>query len=120
MKLSEALEKIKSEKPSALTDDQLLAEINQLEATVQQEVFDFMFDDIVQYTQDDMETELLIYKPFEEAYFYYVAAKIDMRNEEWASYNANMSFFNNRYKDFRAHHRRNNRDVKSVSLKNYY
>lgn len=120
MTLSEALETIKKQKPSSLTDDELIAEINQLEAVVQQEVFDFMFDDIVQYTAADMEVELTIYKPFDEVYVFYVKAKIDNVNEEYNSYNANMAFFNNRYKDFRAHHRRNNKDVKVVSLKNYY
>lgn len=120
MTLSEALERIKKQKPSALTDDELIAEVNQLEAVVQQEIFDFLFEDIRQYTVEDMEEELLIYKPFDEVYTFYVAAKIDSINEEYNSYNANMAFFNNRYKDFRAHHRRNNKDVKIVSLKNYY
>jgi hypothetical protein len=121
MKVTEAINKVNLLKPSAYTESQLMEWLNELEGKVQKEAFGFMFDDIVQYDwAADGDTELLIYKPYDETYVYYIMAKIDYANQEMNSYTANMTFANDGFTAFKADMKRNNREVKNIRISNYY
>jgi len=121
MKVTEVINSVMDLKPSAYDEKQLMVWLNQLEAMAQKEAFGFMFDDIVKYDwAKDGEAELVIYAPYDSAYFHYICAQIDFANQEAAGYSANMEFANSEYAGFRADVKRNNRETGSVSLKNYY
>ncbi|MGE4354455.1 MAG: hypothetical protein AB7D36_10290, partial [Oscillospiraceae bacterium] len=56
----------------------------------------------------DLQTEMLIPHPYDEAYVHYIEAMVDYANEEYDKYQNSYAMFNNLYSDFRKAYRRDN------------
>lgn len=56
--------------------------------------------------ETDIETELLIPEPFDEAYLRWMEAQIDYTNGEYDKYNNSMEMFNATWKDYQNYYNR--------------
>lgn len=65
---------------------------------------------------EDGDRELLAEAPWDEMYFYYVCAMIDLRKRQYSDYNNEMELYNSLYSDYARHWRREHavRDRKRV------
>ena len=97
MTIQELLNAVQEEKPNTFGTEKLIAFLNEVESLVAQELNKEEFEP---YTTDDMLVVLLAPAPYDEIYKYYLKAKIDYANEEYASYQLNAEAFNGDYSDF--------------------
>lgn len=112
MKISEAINRIDEIKANVMTETEKIKHLDTLDRTVIRELVcrhegEEAYKTFSGYTeQTDMQTELLIYPPYDEAYIYYLGAMIDYSNGEIALYNNSMSMFESVYDAFaRDYHR---------------
>ena len=102
MKLSEAIERVKLEKPHSFSDDHCTIFINEVEALVQN-FMGFSADEITKYDwEHDGNKELTAPVPYDRLYISWLKAKIDYSNEEYESYANNQEQFNADLADFKA------------------
>ena len=121
MKVIEAIEQVKRQKPNPFDDEALLDWINELEAQMQLEVLHRTGEDIIQYKWvEDNEKELLIPAPYDRCYISYCEAKIDFQNQEWASYNNTMMQHNSDYEEYKRWYMRENNPVADIKITNYW
>ena len=120
MTLSEAIERVKTLKPNAYSEEALTIWLNQLEAMVQSEVHGVCPEDIVTYEWGmDGDRELTICKPYDNAYVEYLSAKIDFNNREYNSYNNSVEVFNNTYEEYRKYWRRMHNPLDNIRIHSY-
>ena len=72
-----------------------------------------IFNDLLQYKEDNIEefdgytdkidedTELLVCKPYDELYVYYVLAQINLIQQEIDFYNNNYAMYEDKYRNYR-------------------
>lgn len=124
MKLYEAIERVKAEKPNAYGDEVLVKWINQIEKLAQTEIMGRDPEDIIEYDwKENGDTELLIPDPYDDTYIHYVKAMIDYNNKEYTSYNYNSQMFNSAYRAFAAWYKRKygtEMTRREVKIKNYW
>lgn len=72
-----------------------------------------IFNDLLQYKEDNIEefdgytdeidedTELLVCKPYDELYVYYILAQINLVQQEVKYYNNNIAVYEEKYRDYR-------------------
>lgn len=58
------------------------------------------------YNAKDINTELIVPRPYDEVYRYWLEAQMDYANGEYTKYNNSMSMFNNAYTAFERHYHR--------------
>lgn len=97
MTIRELIEKVHTEKPNTFTDEHMLQFVNEVEATVVQEL---RLKDWEDYTLEDMDEELLAEKPYDRLYVSYVKSQVDYANEEYPSYQLNADQYNQDFDDF--------------------
>lgn len=101
MVLREVIAQVDETKPNAFSNEQKTAWINEAEGKAQTEIFLFAPPQIISYDWDsDQNTELLIAKPHDCIYGYYLTAMIDFANGEYNRYNNSSQIFNSHYKEF--------------------
>ena len=102
MKLSEAIERVKKEKPHAYSGDHCTLFITEVEAIIQ----DFLrvpVNERIKYEWDkDGDTELIAPAPYDNLYISWLKAKIDYCNEEYESYANNQDQYNADLHEFKA------------------
>lgn len=109
MKVSEAIEQVKKQKPNAYDEEQLLQFLNEIERMVQSEVFKLKADEMVTYDfESNSENELLISMPYDIVYVSYILARVDFINQDYANYNNMIAIFNDQYDEYKRYYRRNN------------
>ena len=96
MTIQKLLDKVQTEKPNAFGNEKLLEYVNEIEATVAEQL-QVMFE---MYTEDDMNKTLLAPFPYDVLYESYVKAKIDYAHEEYASYQMNQEQFSADMEEF--------------------
>lgn len=102
MKLSEAIERVKVEKPHSFSDDHCTMFINDIEAQVQ-EYLGYSADERIKYEwEKDGSKELVAPAPYDRLYISWLKAKIDYSNEEYESYANNQEQFNADLAEFKA------------------
>ena len=82
MKVREPIEYVKKLLETAFSDSILLRWINQIEKEIQFEVFSTELDRVVRYTQDDMEKDLIVPRPFDKLYEDYLIWRIALAQGE--------------------------------------
>lgn len=110
MKLIEAINEFNDLVPNTLGEKHLINAINELDGLAYDEIFAKAADTLFifePYTNLDKDRELLIPAPYSDIYFYYLSAKNDFINREFAAYNNDISMFNTKYEGFAAYYRRN-------------
>ena len=124
MKLVEAVERVKAEKPNAYSDDTLAKWVSQIEKTAQVEIMGVDPADAVEYSwKTDGDEDLLVPEPYDDLYVYYLKAMIDYNNKEFTSYNYNTQMFNSTYSSFAGWYKRTYGSTflrKKVRINNYW
>lgn len=100
MTVSEVLAKVRELKPTVQTDEILIRYINEIEGMAQTEVMRLDTVDVVQYTTEDMDKELLIGKPHHKMYLYYVMAMVDFGDGEYQKYQNGLQMANSTFDEW--------------------
>lgn len=102
MKLREVIDMVDDVKPNAFETATKIAWLNRLEGTLASEVFLLAPAEVrqLQYTADDLDTELLVDPPYDDIYVLWLEAKIDEANGEYNKYQNTMQIYNARRADF--------------------
>lgn len=100
MTVSEVLAKVRELKPTVQTDEILIRYINEIEGMAQTEVMRLDAVDVVQYTAEDMDKELLIGKPHHKMYLYYVMAMVDFGDGEYKKYQNGLQMANSTFDEW--------------------
>lgn len=102
MKLSEAIEQVKREKPHSFGMDHCTLFINEAEASVQ-EYLGVPEDERKKYDwKEDGNAVLIAPEPYSALYLSWLKAKIDYVNEEYESYATNQAQFESDFAEFAA------------------
>lgn len=94
MKISEILAYVDRVKDNAYSDADKIIWLNEVEGLAQSEVMLLSPDDIVTYTPDDTDAEMLVKPPHDKIYYSYLVAMIDYYNGEYDKYANSQSLFN--------------------------
>ena len=116
MKIIEAISNLDSLKQNTYTQDDKVRWLSKLDETVKKEIIDQCVGaDKVSFngytTDTDVNTELLIPAPYDEAYIRWMEAQIDYANGEYGKYNNAMAMFNTVFDAFAKYYARNNTPV---------
>ncbi len=102
MRLSEAIEQVKKEKPHSFSMDHCTVFINEAEASVQ-EYLGIPADEWKKYDwKEDGNAVLVAPEPYSALYVSWLKAKIDYANEEYESYATNQAQFEADFTEFKA------------------
>jgi hypothetical protein len=112
MKLREAIDRIDSLKHNTYTTAEKVEWISRLEGLVKNQIIDTHEDgeniEFNGYTVEaDMEKELLIPAPYDDAYIKWLEAKIDYYNGEIARYNNSVMMYQAVYDSYQRYYNRN-------------
>ena len=98
---NKAIEKVDRLKPNSYSDEDKLGWINELDGMVQRLVFQ-QEEDVTQYVYpDDLDKELLIPAPYDDAYALFLEAKIDYYNREYGNYNNSAMMFEAQFSEYK-------------------
>lgn len=97
MKIREAIDRIDSLKHNTYTNGEKVEWLSRLDGIIKHQIIDTHDggDDIVfeGYTDNDMETELMVKAPYDEMYIRWLETQIDYYNGEIARYNNSMMMY---------------------------
>ena len=101
MKIREAIDRIDSLKHNTYTYGEKIEWLSRLDGNIKNQIIDTHEggQDVIYkpYTENDMDTELLIGAPYDEMYIRYLEAQIDYYNGEIARYNNSMMMYQAAY-----------------------
>lgn len=120
MTVNECLAKVKDKKPNAYSDESLNDRLNDIEAMVQREILLKEPEDIIQYAYpDDKDTELILPRPYDSVYVYYIKMMIEFDQEEYVAYNNTNSMFQAQFSDAQSYYNKQNPNPPSVKITNW-
>lgn len=122
MKLSEAIERVKLEKPHSFSANHCTVFITEIEAIVQ-EYLGIPASERIKYDwEKDGNNELIVPAPYDALYVSYLKAKIDYCNEEYQSYANNEAIHKDDMEEFKAWAIREDkiRNKPNVKVKNWW
>lgn len=120
MTVNECLAKVKDRKPNAYSDESLTDRLNEIEARIQREILLKEPDDIIQYSfPEDRDTELILPKPYDSAYVYYIKMMVEFDQEEYSAYNNTLLMFNAQYQDAEKYYNRMNPNPPAIKIRNW-
>lgn len=102
MKLSEAIEQVRMEKPHSFTDDHCTLFVTEIEAMVQEFLGVPVSERIKYKWEDDGNKELIAPAPYDRLYISWLKAKIDYCNQELESYANNQDQHTADMQEFKA------------------
>jgi hypothetical protein len=110
MKVREAIDRIDSLKHNTYTYGEKIEWLSRLDGIIKDQIIDTHEDgdDIVfeGYTDNDMESDLLVKAPYDEMYIRWLEAQIDYYNGEIARYNNSMLMFQTAYEGYQKYYNR--------------
>ena len=109
MKIIEAINRIDSLKHNTYSQSDKVAWLSELDAMAKVEIVDTHEGEATFTGYDDstdIQTELLITAPYDNAYLLWMEAKIDYYNGEYDKYNNAMEMFYTAYEGFQRHYNR--------------
>ena len=102
MKLHEVIALVDDQKPNAFSTLQKVKWLEQLDGHIAAE--DLLMNPAelqgISYSEDELDTELLIKKPYDDIYPLWLAAQIDFANGEYEKYQNSMALYNAQYGQF--------------------
>lgn len=107
MTASEAIARAKETRQGAIDYSQYLKWVNVIEGRVQAEVMGKKPEEIIKYTEENDNVQLLIPHPYDEVYIYYLCAMTDFFNEEWDLYANDAEFFEKTFENYKAYYMKN-------------
>ena len=121
MNTAEVIKTVNDRCPNTCTDEEKLAYVNEIETIVQKELLDIEPEQMKSpITSENQTDELLLVKPFDVIYVYYVAAMVCQAMEEWDSFNSWLSLYNSRAVDTRNYYITKSNRLKNLRIKNYF
>lgn len=107
MTIEQAIEKIDKLKPNQIDDVDKVAWLDVLDRMARAEVIKDGLETEEGYNENTpQDTVLLIPEPYSVVYLHWLAAQIDMVNQEYAKYQNDYILFNSAYRDYAAWHTR--------------
>ena len=111
MKIIEAINRLDSLKHNTYTQSDKVEWLSRLDAMVKKHIIDtHEGSDEVTFTgyddSTDLQTELLIPAPYDEAYLRWMEAQIDYTNGEYGKYNNSIDMFHTSYSDYQNYYNR--------------
>lgn len=101
MTIREAIDHIDSLKHNTYTNIDKIGWLSQIDGVIKNEIIDTHESDeeiyFYGYTENDMETELLVEAPYDVLYLRWLEAQIDYYNGEIARYNNSMMMYQTAY-----------------------
>ena len=105
MTIGQVIERVRELRPHAFSQMVILDFINEIEGKVQSEILRLSPQDIIVYTGEDLERELIVVPPHDVMYVAGVKALLARELGEWDEY-ANLSaIFNDMFEGFLRWHR---------------
>ena len=110
MTIAEVISKVDSLKPNTYAPEDKIDWLSTLDSRVKSQIIDahvcnepiFFYG----YSDQDMETELLVPAPYDEMYLRWLEAMIDYHNSDDDRYNNAIMLFNNAYEGYKKHYTR--------------
>lgn len=110
MTIAEVISKVDSLKPNTYAPEDKIDWLSTLDSRVKSQIIDahvcnepiFFYG----YSDQDMETELLVPAPYDEMYLRWLEAMIDYHNSDDDRYNNAIILFNNAYEGYKKHYTR--------------
>ena len=101
MTIAEVISKVDSLKPNTYAPEDKIDWLSTLDSRVKSHIIDahvcnepiFFYG----YSDQDMETELLVPAPYDEIYLFWLEAKINYWNGEYGKYNNSIEMYNEAY-----------------------
>ena len=111
MTIAEVISKVDALKPNTYKQKDKIGWLSDLDARVKTQIIDAheRRDPVYFYGYDeetDLDTELLVPKPYDEMYLRWLEAMIDYHNSDDDRYNNAIILFNNAYEGFKKHYTR--------------
>ncbi len=100
MTVKEAIEKADLTTPNAFSLESKIDWLNEVEGMVQTKVLLFAPEEIITYTTEDMNTELLVAEPHCSLYPAYLRAQMDFAASDWNRYQNTREMFNSLFSEF--------------------
>lgn len=100
MKLNDAIRMADALRTNAVERAQKIVWINELEMKIQSLILHTAPQDMIVYTEDDGETEMLVPIPFDKVYYLWLAAMIDYGNAEYDKYQNDKALADAAYSDY--------------------
>ena len=102
MKLTEAIQQVKREKPHSFSEDHCTVFINEVESMIQ-EFLGIPKNERIKYDWErDGNKALIVREPYSVLYISFLKAKIDYVSEEYESYANNQAQFVSDFDEFKA------------------
>ena len=110
MKVREAIDRIDGLKHNTYTDGEKIGWLSLIDGIIKDQIIDTHEDgDEITfngYTDEDMETEMLVPAPYDVLYLRWLEAQIDYSNGEYDKYNNAIIMYQTSYDAFANHYRR--------------
>jgi len=120
MTVNDAIAKVKDRKPNAYSEESLTDWLNECEAMVQREMFLTVPEEIVQYKwPEDMDTELILPRPYDALYVTYMIMMIQYTQEEYIAYNNTNAMYQTQYEAAQGYFNRQNPNPPSLKITNW-
>lgn len=110
MTVIQAIQHIDNIKPNTYMQSDKIKWLNEIDGRIKKEIIDthehfrdYPFDG---YTEDDINTEMLVPAPYDDLYLKWLEAQIDYSNNEYGKYNNSMQMFNTKYSDYETYYNR--------------
>ena len=111
MKIAEAIARLNSLKHNVFPFEEKVGWLSRLDHMIKKHIIDTHEGGLAAaftgYNADtDLNTEMLIPEPFDEAYLRYMEAQIDYANGEYGKYNNSIEMFNTSWKAYQNYYNR--------------
>ena len=108
MTIIEVISEVDALHPNSFGQSNKIAWLSNLDGRIKDEIIDIHEggDDAPfnGYNDDDIDVELIVPRPYDEVYRYWLEAQLDYANGEYTKYNNSMAMFNNAYSAFERHY----------------
>lgn len=108
MTIIEVITEVDALHPNGYDQNNKIAWLSNLDGRIKEEIIDTHEggdgESFNVYKAEDINTELIVPRPYDEVYRYWLEAQMDYANGEYTKYNNSMSMFNNAYSAFERHY----------------
>ena len=119
MTIRETIAQVDRLKPNRFTMEDKINWLSDIDGLIVRELVDTHEDPIVEnfeeYTEENMDRELLVPFPYDVLYRWYLESQIDLGNMEINKYNNSKTLFNNAYVNFTDHYNRTHMPKQKVA-----
>ena len=119
MTASEAIARAKELRQGSIDYSQYLRWLNVIEGRVQAEILKKPLSEIIIYTEENDNAELIISHPYDEVYVFYLCAMVDFSNEEFELYAADAQVFDEKFEAFKKYYGKVNK-TESVHIHGWW